>query len=399
MSWSVLNLRPRRGGRSGRWARRPVVEGLEERALLTSTLFGFGRLGLQAAAIHLQAGQTPTTLTLSGPTVPVQVGQTFTYMATIGIGTTSTTPPTGTVTFSVDGVSQPPAQVNTQGIAIIVLPSQSAGNHVVAAMYSGDFLYAPSQNSTNQSIAKAVTAIRFTVSPTMPTTADNVFMTVTLTTPQANSGIPQYTGNVTFFDNGSPLATVQVNPGGIAQLVRRLPQGGNFLTASYSGDTNFLGSSWPGTTIIVQPAPPGAVLEVAPTVLAVQRFGFHWQPTTLVVTYSTAMDPFTVQNPNNYRIVGPGGFLIPVAQAVYNPATDSVTLFPTQRLDLHLPYHFTIIASIFGGVTDAHGVPLDGAGNGTPGTDFHTTLTARNLVIPGFTPFQTFWFLRHYHLA
>jgi hypothetical protein len=111
------------------------------------------------------------------------------------------------------------------------------------------------------------------------------------------------------------------------------------------------------------------------------------------------MDPTTVQNPNNYRIVGPGGVTIPVGQAVYDAATDSVTLFPVQRLNLHFAYQLTVVGSVVGGVTDANGVPLDGAGTGVPGTDFVTTLTARNLVIPGFSAAQTFWFLWHFHLV
>jgi hypothetical protein len=31
-------------------------------------------------------------------------------------------------------------------------------------------------------------------------------------------------------------------------------------------------------------------------------------------------------------------------------------------------------------VTDTHGVPLDGAGNGSPGSNYTTTLTWRNVV-------------------
>ena len=40
----------------------------------------------------------------------------------------------------------------------------------------------------------------------------------------------------------------------------------------------------------------------APTVQNLQRFGFHAQPTTFVLTFSTALDPATAQNVANYRL-------------------------------------------------------------------------------------------------
>src|SRR5262249_41665490 len=51
------------------------------------------------------------------------------------------------------------------------------------------------------------------------------------------------------------------------------------------------------------PPPPPIVLP-PPTVLALQRFGFHAQPTTLVISFSTALDPASAQALRNYRLVG-----------------------------------------------------------------------------------------------
>jgi len=266
-----------------------VVEGLESRELLAFTPLvptPFPALTPRPA----QVAQIPTTLTLIGPVNPVTVGQVIPYQAVVGISS-GTTPPTGTVTFAVDGVAQPPAIVNSVGIATVMLPPQTAGSHVVTASYSGNFLYAPSFAMTTQ----------------------------------------------------------QVNQVG-------------------------------------QGAPPA-------TVVSVQRFGFHLQPTVLQIAFSSPMDATRARNPANYRIVGPGGNLIPVLSAAYDPVTERVTLLPSRRLNLHVGYVLVVVGSGPNGLTDAAGVPLAGS-RGVPGTNYRTHLTAANLVIPGKVYFTFFAGLR-----
>jgi hypothetical protein len=329
----------------------------------------------------------------------VTVGQAINYAAVVGVPSGSTTPPTGTVTFKVDGVTvQPPAKVNSSGIATVTLPSLTAGTHTISAAYSGDFLYQPSSTSTPQVVNKATTSVQLTLTPQFPTTSQSVFMNAAVTVPGAGSGFPQFTGSVAFFDNGTPIGSVTVGASGFAQLVRRLSLGGHQITATYGGDVNYLPATSPVANVTVVPGQPGSTAQ-APTVVSVQRFGFHWQPTTVSVSYSSPMDEARVQDPNNYRIVGPGGRVIPVVSAVYDPASQSVTLSPRERLNLHFAYQLTVVGTEPNGVTDVDGVPLDGAGTGEPGTDFVTLLTARNLVIPGLDPAGLARFLRFYRLA
>jgi hypothetical protein len=47
-----------------------------------------------------------------------------------------------------------------------------------------------------------------------------------------------------------------------------------------------------------------------------------------------------------------------------------VTLKPAQRLPLHFAYQLTVVGTPPGGLTDAAGVFLDGAGNGRAGSDY-----------------------------
>ena len=147
-------------------------------------------------------------------------------------------------------------------------------------------------------------------------------------------------------------------------------------------DTTITADSPAGTGIVnvtvITPAGTSAISAAgqftyavaAPTVVSLARFGFHMQPTSLVLTFSTALAPTPAEDVNNYQIVTTGGLVIPVSAAVYDPATLTVTLFPAQRLNLHVFYQLTVNGTTPSGLTGATGVPLDGLGNGTPSTNY-----------------------------
>jgi uncharacterized repeat protein (TIGR01451 family) len=125
-------------------------------------------------------------------------------------------------------------------------------------------------------------------------------------------------------------------------------------------------------------------VSTGPVVTGVHRFGFHAHPTTLVLTFDEALDPARAQNPENYEIVALEGAhrRIRVKEAAYNPATRSVTLTPSRRLNLHNLFRLTVIGTGPGGVTDASGNPLDGQNNpGDPGHNFVTIVSAADLVL------------------
>ena len=86
----------------------------------------------------------------------------------------------------------------------------------------------------------------------------------------------------------------------------------------------------------------GAFEAVAPTVLALQRFGFHAQPTALVLTFSTALDPTRAQDLHNYRLAGSHGHPIRIVGAVYDPTAYAVTLRPAVRLSLRDSFVLTV---------------------------------------------------------
>ena len=116
-----------------------------------------------------------------------------------------------------------------------------------------------------------------------------------------------------------------------------------------------------------------------PQVTSVQRFGFHAQPTSLVINFNGPLDPSPAQKVSNYRIVAPNGHRITVRSAIYNSASDSVTLILAQQLVLRKTYRLTINGTAPSGLTNPEGLLLDGAGTGQPGSNFVTTITKSNL--------------------
>jgi uncharacterized repeat protein (TIGR01451 family) len=120
-----------------------------------------------------------------------------------------------------------------------------------------------------------------------------------------------------------------------------------------------------------------------PIVTRVQRFGFHERPTILVLTFDEPLDPVRAQNLGNYQIVALGcnPHRIRIKEAVYDAVTRTVTLKPVQLLNLHHRFRLTVIGTAPSGLTDISGNLLDGRKTGSPGSNFVTIVTARNLVL------------------
>ncbi len=119
-----------------------------------------------------------------------------------------------------------------------------------------------------------------------------------------------------------------------------------------------------------------------PTVVSLVRYGFHMEPTTLVLTFSAALNPTPAQNVNNYQLTNSQGVAIPISAAVYDASMDTVTLSPSQLLSLQEAYMLTVIGTPPSGLTSSTGVSLDGADNGGSGTNYVATITGNILAGP-----------------
>jgi hypothetical protein len=104
-------------------------------------------------------------------------------------------------------------------------------------------------------------------------------------------------------------------------------------------------------------------------------------PTTVVVTFNQALNPATAQDAHDYTIIGPKGRTIRVKSAVYDASTNTVTLHPAQRIDIHYRYELIIDGVTPDGLENTYGQLLDGTDSGQPGSNYRAPLTWHNLVI------------------
>ncbi len=291
-----------------------------------------------------------TTTTVTSTLNPSTVGQQVTFTAAVTAPGFPGTP-TGTVTFTIDGhVHTPPVALTVVGgvdEAQLPISTLTAGPHSVSAIYSGDATFGsslgmlPTQTVDPANVQSTTTTL---TSSSSPSTAGQQVTFTAVVTASGPAGTP--TGTVTFTIDGVSETPVplQVSNGSdqASFSISTLSAGTHTVSASYNGGTTFSSSTLPSALTQTVNAPASGT---APTVVLLQRFGIHMQPTVVLLTFSSALDPVSAQNVRNYRIVGPSGKHIAIDRAVYDPMTNTVTLLPHEKINLHHNYQLTIIGS------------------------------------------------------
>ena len=110
--------------------------------------------------VHVPETVVSTTTALVSSLNPATFGQTITFMATVGSTTVSGAQPGGFVTFTIDGVSQPPVAVSAVGGGLgstLATSALTVGSHQVSAAYSGDSNFASSVSNTVVEVVSAAT--------------------------------------------------------------------------------------------------------------------------------------------------------------------------------------------------------------------------------------------------
>ncbi len=336
----------------------------------------------------------PTTMTvLTSSLNPSTFGQTVTFGAVVTVPATPSArtkvaspalqeTATGTVTFIIDGHAEPPvplSDVDGVDVAFFSTSSLAVGAHSVTASYSGSATLAPSSGSLpTQTVVAAASSVVLATSPNPSSFGAQVVLTATVTSSTGGS----VSGTVAFDEGTTVLGFAPVGPGGRATLaLTSLPVGSNAIAAVYSGDA---GHATSVSNAVTQDVTPSSA--VAPTVVALARYGFHAQPTLLTLAFSGPLDLASAQDAANYHIALLNrfgrplpGHTIPVREAIYDPATFSVTLVPAQRLDVHYRYELTVNGTTSTGVRGASGLLIDGAGTGQPGSDYTAVIDRSTL--------------------
>ena len=301
-------------------------------------------------------------------------GEAVTLTATFSATPTGSAPMTGTVAFY-DGntylgteplIAAGAADLRAvSGTSSLSTSSLSVGNHIITAVYSGDANYstASTEYSVSVQVVAAVTSTTLTASTTAQGTT--LIANVVVTSP----GNPPVVGSVSFYDGSTLLGTEPVSNGVATLSVGALAPGSHSFSAVFSGS----GTVSASTSSLV-------VSTDGPLVTGLRRYGFHWQPTYLLINFNGPLDPTSAQNPSNYQVLGPGGHRITVVSAIYDPATQTVTLVPAERLNIHWKYSLTVNGAAPSGLTNPSGVPLGGSGKGQVGSNYVTSITRSNLV-------------------
>ncbi len=149
-----------------------------------------------------------------------------------------------------------------------------------------------------------------------------------------------------------------------------------------SGGASLGGSSTAVLTLVnTDTNPIVPVDQTAPEVTQLLRYGFHTQPTELVLTFSGPMLASSATNGANYTVTAPDGTIIPVATATYDQTSSAVTLLMAGHIDVHFTYHIVVNGSA-GGLTGTNGLLLDGDGNHQPGGNYTAPIDFGTLAGP-----------------
>ena len=280
-------------------------------------------------------------------------------------------------------------------VTIVVIPT-AAGTLTTVARVAG--------NEPNPNPAGAVATLSTPVAPGPPTPIADLLVTKAAAPNPATVGVPlTYTVTVTNLgpdaEPAAGITLVDLLPPGVAFVSSSLPP----MSATPGGLTYALGVLAVGAsqsvTIVVVPKVPGMLfnqavatgvgpdpdpsnnyaevsvtVHQAPTVVSLERLGYHTGPTTLALRFSALLDAATAVDVRNYRLfqVHRGGHraAIRIRSAAYDPASRTVVLTPARQLYLFGHYQLVVNGTSPTGVSDVYGNLLDGAGTGRPGSDY-----------------------------
>jgi autotransporter-associated beta strand protein len=335
-----------------------------------------GTVNVQTGTLGLMGGGTET-----GAGFTIESGATLDY--------------SGPNPFTLDGGTtfSGAGSLTKDGPTTLVLPGKSLSFTGITTVEGGTLLVDGSQPGSGVSVLK-----RATLGGTG--TVGAITTTGSVVSPgDISSGILNAQGIVSF--DSSSIFTVALNgetPGATGYDQLNVTGAVNLGGSTLSASLGFTPTTATAFTIIHSTAPivgtfsglpdgspltigavtlniiyagDDVILTNALTVRSLARFGFHGQPTSLVLTFSAPLDVTRSQDVKNYRIVTLGGqgkdgglvgHVTPVRAAVYDPSTFTVTLHPAQRLDLHNFYRLTVSGTLADGLTSSNGLPLAGQG-------------------------------------
>jgi hypothetical protein len=203
--------------------------------------------------------QIPATVTIAIPATVI-AGQTITITGTV---TDPRFPPTGTVTFFVNGNAVGSSMLDGSGNATLMTTIANPGFFTASISYGGDAAYLSASSVTGEFNALAPTSSTVAANPNTSIVTQPVSLVSVVSSTFA--GTP--TGTVQFFVDGSAFGSPATLDGtGTATLVvpAGFAIGSHTVESIYSGDSAFGPSSAGPTPFTVNPSPTTTTILVAP---------------------------------------------------------------------------------------------------------------------------------------
>ena len=217
-----------------------------------------GSTGLLAA--NQTVNKANSTTTVASSLNPSIISQTVTFTATVTASAPGAGNPSGTVTFTIDGVPVATTALSA-GTATYSTAALAAGSHPVSVAYSGDGNFNASNGGLSQVVNRPPSATSVTSTPNPSVFGQSVTFTATVV---PVSGGPTPTGLVTFTIDGATAGSVALSGGLASFSSAALAVGAHPVVVTYGGDVNFNGSASSTYTQTVNKAGTATSVTSAP---------------------------------------------------------------------------------------------------------------------------------------
>jgi hypothetical protein len=214
---------------------------------------GFNRVAGRVDVGAVEFQPLSSSIGLVSSANPATFHQPVSIVATVaGVPAGSNVAPSGSVTFTLDGVAQAPVAL-VDGAATFNVPTTWAvGAHSVAVSYGGDNTFTGSTQSLTETVSPVATTTALTSSANPVLAGQPATFTATIGSQVPGAGTPG--GSVTFTVDGQARAPVPAVNGVATFTVTGLAPGTHTVVATSSGDGTFAGSSQTLTETVSQAA-------------------------------------------------------------------------------------------------------------------------------------------------
>lgn len=340
-----------------------------------------------SSAVTLTVNKNGSSIGLSTSPNPSAVGQVVAFTSGVtgsgptGTGSGAVPPPSGSVTFLVDGAPfGSPANLSNSGSAMTTVSTLALGNHIITAQYSGDANYSA---STSAPVTQTVTG--GSTSTSISTTNVTYGTSATATVSVSSSG-GTVTGTVTLSVDGQPSSMTLFN-GSASFALGVLNAGSHNLVASFAAQGSFLASTG-NLTLAVARASLTITANNATKILdAPNPSPFGWTPSgfvngdnaTILTANPTCLTPATTTSPvGSYVITCSGAaagnytfaYVAGTLKIQYSTSIGHVIQPPINADGTSVLKQGRVVPAKFD-VYDANGVPIS-----TPGVVSSFFLTA-----------------------